>query len=61
MTNVERLLLETMNPGLVELSKRGIGLYDAMDEDGIHYLFDGESYLITVKKEEDEYEKRGHQ
>jgi len=37
----------------VDLSKNGIGLYDAEEADGIHYLFDGESYLITIKKEED--------
>lgn len=53
MTDVEKLLLKTIKPALAELSKSGVGLYDAEESDGIHYIFDGDSYLISVKKEED--------
>ena len=53
MTDVEKLLLKTIKPALADLSKSGIGLYDAEEEDGIHYIFDGKSYLITAKDEED--------
>ncbi len=51
--DVERLLLKTIKPALGELSKSGVGLYDAQDDDGIRYIFNGESYLITVIKEDD--------
>ena len=53
MTDVEKLLLNTIKPALAELTKSGVGLYDTADNDGIHYLFDGEYYLISVKKKED--------
>lgn len=53
MGDVEKLLLKTIKPSLVELSKSGVGLYDAQDEDGIRYIFNGKSYLITVIEEKD--------
>lgn len=53
MGDVEKLLLKIIKPALLELSKSKVGLYDAQDEDGIRYIFNGESYLITVTKEDD--------
>lgn len=50
--DVVKLLLKTIKPTLTELSKSKIGLYDCEDDDGIHYIFNGESYCISVEREE---------
>lgn len=52
MSDIGRLLLNTICLPLEELSKKKIGLWDFKDEEGIHYIFDGKSYLITVEDEE---------
>ena len=51
MTDIERLLLETIKPSLKDLSKKGVGIYDSEESDGIHYILDGKSYLISVNEE----------
>lgn len=51
MTDIERLLLETVKLSLEQLSKKGVGIYDAEDSDGVHYVIDGKSYLISVNEE----------
>lgn len=57
MDDIERLLLEAVKTSLAALSKKKIGLYDMMDHEGIHYIFNGKSYLITAKEEDDTTEK----
>lgn len=51
MTDIERLLLETIKPSLKDLSKKDIGIYDSEENDGIHYILEGKSYLISVNEE----------
>lgn len=53
MNDIEKLLLKAAKQGLAELSKQGIGLYDEKCEKGIYYIFNGKTYLISVKEEED--------
>lgn len=38
MDDIEKLLLNACKPGLCDLTKQGVGLYDVADDDGIHYL-----------------------
>ena len=57
MDDIEKLLLNACKPGLCELTKQGVGLYDAADDEGIHYLINGKYYLVTVKKEEEDEKK----
>ncbi len=54
MGDIERLLLKAAARGLVEnLSRKGIGIADLLD-DGVHYYLDGLEYVITCKKVEDD-------
>lgn len=50
MGDVERIILKEIKPSILELSKKKIGRYDSEDEEGIHYIFDSNEYLISVKK-----------
>lgn len=50
MGDVEKLLLKALKTAVLELSNNQIGNFDTTDEDGIHYLFAGEEYIISVKK-----------
>lgn len=54
MGDIERLLLKAATKGLVEnLSRNGIGMADLL-EDGVNYYLDGQEYMITCKKVEDD-------
>lgn len=50
MGDVERIILKEIKPSILELSKKKIGRYDSEDKEGIHYIFDSNEYLISVKK-----------
>lgn len=50
MGDTERLLLEAVKVGLMELSKKKLGAYHKTDTDGMHYVFGGEEYVISVSK-----------
>lgn len=54
MGDIEILLLKAATRGLVEnLSRNGIGMADLL-EDGVHYYLDGQEYLISCKKVDDD-------
>uniref|UniRef100_A0AAU8B1C8 Uncharacterized protein n=1 Tax=Dulem virus 35 TaxID=3145753 RepID=A0AAU8B1C8_9CAUD len=52
MDDVGRFMINVIKPVLKGLSQMKIGLYDFTDKEGIHYIFNGKSYLITVKRED---------
>lgn len=53
MTDVEKLLLETIKPSLESLENKGIGFIDLEDRNGIRYKFDDKTYLISVKEDKE--------